>query len=80
MVCILCYFYGKTFSFQLQAKIKELFQAERKSNITVRAAAWIKKKNLIFITILLSATDLYWWTENKTKVLISNYLKRYSIF
>lgn len=77
MVCIFYYFYAKTFLFQLQAKIKKLFQAEIESNITPCADAWIKKK----IKSLLLATYLYWWTVNKTKVLISKYslFKRYSI-
>lgn len=80
MVCIFYYFYRKTSLIQLQAEIKKLFQAERESNIIVCIDAWIKK-DLIFRAILFSATYLYWWTENKTKVLISNYslLKRYSI-
>lgn len=39
--------YMKTlFFFQLQAKIKKLFQAERESNITACVAAWIKASSL----------------------------------
>lgn len=46
MVCIFYYFNRKTFLFQLQAKFKKLFQPEIESNVTVCAAAWIKKKKL----------------------------------
>lgn len=44
MVCIFYYFYAKTFLFQLQAKIKKLFEAEIESNIIQCAAVWIKKR------------------------------------
>lgn len=47
MVCIFYYFYAKTFLFQLQAKIKKLFEAEIESNIIQCAAAWNKKKDKI---------------------------------
>lgn len=46
MVCIFYYFNRKTFLFQLQAKFKKLFQPEIESNVTVCAAAWIKKKKI----------------------------------
>lgn len=84
MVYILHDLHMKTsFFFQLQPKIKELYQAEKENNITAQVAAWI---SLIFKTILFS-TDLYWWrTENKNTVVISNYsillmlFKRNNIF
>lgn len=47
MVYILHDLYTKTLLFfQLQPKIKKLFQAERESNVTACVTAWIKVSSL----------------------------------
>lgn len=58
MVCIFYYFSRKTFLFQLQAKIKELFQPEIESNVTVCVAAWIKKKSNFYSYPVFNYTPL----------------------
>lgn len=66
MVYILHDLYTKTlFFFQLQPKIKKLFQAERKSNITACIAAWVKVSSLKLSCI---QPQIFADGERKTKI------------